>query len=274
MLIKTVFKKQWLDMQGRVWTYPVVAFFFNLLSENPIWTGIVAIALAMDLATQTAGDDARHGTFEFIFTRAIDRKAYFRMKYWFGLPILIAFLLLAACFEALGAREAFWGLVMEPVESSLSGALSLSPGILAIMIAAAIFLFSLLFALLNTATSESVFSSMNFTGLFLFAVYGLLVLLILPFLFGAETGGFPQLLQSSRFVPAACVAFLAPSILLYLFSSVLYAHRTLPAQEARTSGRAGAMGWGMVILLILVFLAIVAYLLFALAPADPMTVKG
>jgi hypothetical protein len=274
MLIKTVFKKQWLDMQGRVWTYPVVAFFFNVMSENPVWIGFVAIALAMDLATRTAGDDARHGTFEFIFTRAIDRKAYFRMKYWFGLPILITLLLLAACFEALGVREAFWSLVREPVDSLSLATLSLSPGVLALMISAAIFLFSLLFALLNTATSESVFSSMNFTGVFLFAVYGLLVLLILPFLIGAETGGFPELLQSSRFVPAACVAFLAPSILLYLFSGVLYAHRTLPAQEARTSGRGSAVGWGMVIVLILVFLAVVAYLLFALAPADPMTVKG
>jgi len=274
MLIKTVFKKQWMDMQGRVLTYPVVAFFFNVLSENPVWIGLVAIFLAMDLATQTAGDDARHGTYEFIFTRAIDRRAYFRMKYWFGLPILVAFLLLAACFEATGTHEAFWNLVMER-SYFLTPELTLaSPGVLALAMSAATFLFSLLFGLINTATSESVFSSMNFTGVLLFAVYGGLVLVLMPFLMQVETTGVVALVQNGRFVVAACVAFLAPSVLLYLFSRELYARRTLPGLSERPGGRSGSLGWVAVIVLILVILAVLAYMLLAVSPGDVTAVKG
>jgi len=33
-MIRTVFKKQWLDMQGRLWTYPLVAFCFAVLSDG------------------------------------------------------------------------------------------------------------------------------------------------------------------------------------------------------------------------------------------------
>ena len=48
-MLSIVFKKQWLDLQGRIWTYPLVAGCFLLADRGYDWCVVVAIFMALDL---------------------------------------------------------------------------------------------------------------------------------------------------------------------------------------------------------------------------------
>ncbi len=263
-MIRTVFKKQWLDMQGRLWTYPLVAFCFAVLSDGGqrAFTNmaIVAFFLVLDLVNQTAGDDARHGTFEFIFTRAIDRRAYLSMKYFFGVPVLLAFAAFCSAIEGLNLRAAFWNLISEPlVRDGTTPGAPVEMETVVLGIAAAILLFSILFLLVSTTASGSSFLSQNLVGVILFGGYVWLVFFFLSARIGgaARGEGFPA--GPGSHLPVALAALLVPAMLLYFLSREVYARRELPPLVAR-NGRSSAFPWVGIVLLILAVLAVLMVL--------------
>ena len=265
-MMQTVLKKQWMDMQGRLWTYPLVAFCLTLASDNPVPILVAAAFLAMDLATQTAGDDARHGTFEFIFTRAIDRRAYLRTKFLFGPPTLIGFILFAVLLEAMDARSIFRNLVMEPLEPEAAG-VPLSAGAVLVTAAAIVFLFSVVFSLVNTATSEASFFNLNFLGLIIVIAYGGTVVFLYPFLLGLFEVSLPDLMGRPSFALFATAAFLVPSAILYFISREVYARRMLPPPVVRGGGRNSTFAWVGLIVFILLVLVFFMFALLHVAPA-------
>lgn len=278
-MLSIVFKKQWLDLQGRLWTYPLVAFCFLLADRGFAWCGVVGAFMALDLATQTAGDDVRHGTFEFIFTRAIDRRGYLRAKFWFGPPLLFGFVLLVAGLEAAGVRGLFWNLVMEPTSAlepatMIQRGAALSPGLVVLATSALVLLFGLVFTFVLTAESEATFVTLNVLGLIVFGAYAIAVVFAVPHFLGVPWQSPESLVAEPRFVWPAATALLVPAGLLYFASREFYARRTLPQAAARAESRFGAAGCVVLVILGILALLVLMYLLLGHTAMEPTMVGG
>ena len=273
-MMTTVFRKQWMDMGGRVWTYPLVAFCLLLTGFRPVLLGVVTGFLALDLAVHLAGDDARHGTFEFIFTRAVDRRAYLRWKYFFGVPLLVLFVALVWALEAVGVRDVFWSVIQEPlVPGPAAGDPTQPPlatGMWFVAAASAVFLFSLAFAFITMATSSTSFYSLGLVAVLVFLAYGAVVVWALAHAADVvrDATVWPWWAGSVRSAALGVAFFAVPAVLLYFFSRELYARRSLPPLVVLRETRSQRSLWLGVIILILLGLMVLMVFMTVPAPVD------
>lgn len=262
-----ILRKQWLDMQGRVWTYPIFAFTVSVLSQPDtnvrVGHALVALLLALDLASQTAGDDARHGTHEFIFTRPIDRRGYVGAKFFFGLPILLGFVGLCTLFELVNVREWFMTLIGDPVGIDLAArpvdVIEHAFGASAIVLA-----FAMMFLSISTAERGDSFTGHGVLSTIVVGVYLVFTMPFLRSLFGGAPT-FAEDLHDPTFALASFAATLVPAGVLYWFAREVYARRALPVPGAG-GGRERNLGWAGLLIVLVVVLAVVLYL-FVGAPA-------
>lgn len=261
-------QKEWFEVRNRIWTYPVVYLVFPILIFNPatsiVFLVLIGAWLASDMAIQTAGDDVRHGSHEFIFTRAIDRKAYLTQKYFFGVGMLVAFVLVAALFELLNLRQLFWNLACDPL-LDWSVVQPYPHVVLPLVLVGQVMIFSIVFTLCLPARSEASFSGFVVvawiaTGLYTWVIYAVLSL-IMPF------GHMPawDLSTDPRFIAGSTAALLVPSALLLALCRTYYARCELPVVQAASGRRSGASGWFIWIILILA-IVLLAMLFLTMRP--------
>ncbi len=263
-----ILRKQWLDMQGRVWTYPIFAFTVSVLSGSEArvtgFHAFAALLLALDLASQTAGDDARHGTHEFMFTRPIDRRGYIGAKFFFGLPILLAFIGVCTLFELVNVREWFMTLITDPVGIDLAARpidlVERAFGASVIVLA-----FAMMFLSISTTERGDSFVA---HGVLSTIVVGIYLGFAMPFL-RSVFGGAPSLAEDLRtpaFAVASFAVALVPAGALYWLAREIYARRALPVPGSG-GGRDRNLAWVGALLVVIVVVGVLMYL-FVGAPAQ------
>lgn len=281
-----VINKQWQEIRDRIWTYPLVALFLSVISQqaDSVLIAIIGAFLVLDMAVQAAGDDVRWGTFEFIFTRAVDRRKYFTLKFLFGLIPLAGLILLYIVFDAVDVHRLFWTLVSEPVEPFLEqfdggAGFYLLVGLVLLLLYAVVYFFC------STATRESAFSGFLVAGFIVTFIYSLVcawavtdfIVNDVPAVSTADesyihlaegsprdgsesfetyeaSAGSPsplRYLRYSEFVFYMSILMLLPAVILFFAGREHYARCELPKTVAGGVGSSTAIYWVILVLLVL-----------------------
>jgi len=278
-MFSTVCSIHWPEIADRIWTYPVVALTLTLFAGEMNWILFPAVGafLAADMAVQIAGDDVRWGTFEFLFTRPVDRGRYFSTKFLFGLAPLAGLAALYAVFSAVDLKNVFWNLVMEPVGEK---ALVPNPGAgLFVIEAAALFVdYTVVFFLCTTSTKESSFPGFISLGFILTGIYTVLCAFLMSRFFpsAAETGlsgeeAFRAMTRAPLFLVPALALLLAPAAALFLLGRAYYSRCELPSgvQSENDVHRAGWNWIAWLVFFLLGLLVVAGILLLSVSKTSP-----
>lgn len=257
-MLKAVFMKQWWEVESRAWTYLIVALTLSLvIGPNAVVFIFLGLVLMIDMAVQTAGEDVRWGTHEFIFTRAIDRNRYLFSKYLFGLVMWAAFMVLCIMIAWIQPQIYFWKLLSEHVQASVDE-LGLSKGILVLAGLNLFFLYSLSFLLCSTSRNETFFALFSVLGGIVTGVYYVICAEGVRILLYPTSDHYVEHVDEIRFLLPMAALFLVPSGIFFLLSRLHYGRCELPATIRRDSG---AASWAMWIVVILTVVFIVFILL-------------
>lgn len=262
-MFRTVCIKQWPEIRGRIWTYPVVVLFLSLFwqESNFFFLTIVGTFLALDMAVQAAGDDVRWGTFEFIFTRAIDRKKYLSLRFLFGLLPLAGVVALYVLLEFIDIRIIFWNLISEPVEEfAVQEVFGAGYYILAAL--TFLFQFSLVFLFCTTASRESSFSSYIVIGLIASIVYVLLTAAVTSLILYNTWNSGTEMPSDPPFVLIVSAFLLLPSLVFFVLSREYYSRCEIPDLSPGES-RTAWTSWLVLALAIILILFFLFYMLSA-----------
>lgn len=264
-MLKAVFMKQWWEVESRAWTYLIVALTLSLITGPVAFVFIfVGLVLMIDMAVQTAGEDVRWGTHEFIFTRAIDRKRYLSSKFLFGLMMWAAFMVLCVMIAWIQPQIYFWKLLSEHVQITVHE-LGLSKGILVLAGLNLFFLYSLSFLLCSTSRNETLFALFSVLGGIVTGVYYFVCAEGVRILLFPGSDHYGEHVDEIRFLLPMAALFLVPSGLFFLLSRLHYGRCELPSTIRRDSG---ADSWAIWIVGILIVVFIVFILLALMARVE------
>jgi hypothetical protein len=274
-MFKTVCIKQWPEVRDRIGTYPVVALTMAVLAQqyNTILFPLIGLFLAADLAVQVAGDDVRWGTFEFVFTRAINRKKYFTAKFLFGLAPVAGLAALYAILANVDVQGLFWRLVSDPVADA-QPAVTGEAGSYVISALALLLLYSVVFFLCSASFRESSFSSFIVIGAVATGLYTWLATYLVA-LTSRVTGLLPHandhqwwtgLLSQPLFVLFVSILLLVPAAALFLLGRAFYSRCELPSEVYTGKRSSGGVGWVMLVLFVIVIVLAAFFLMMSTAP--------
>jgi len=260
-MFKTVAIKQWPEIRVRIWTYPVVALTLTLFMQeiNPFTMAVIGVFLALDMAVQAGGDDVRWNTFEFIFTRAINRRKYLTTKFFFGLIPLVGLGLLYVVFEFADLKTLYWNLISEPVGEPPIERLPLSDeasaGYYTVLAFVVLLVYTTVFFFCSTTRKESSFGSFLLLGFVGTLVYTVVVSYVLDIFLFAEARGLNSLFVSTGYVSLITLLLTFPATLLFFFSREHYARCELPSVSRAHRGSSSTGIWLVLIVFIIIILA-------------------
>ncbi len=259
-MFKTVAIKQWPEIRDRIWTYPVVALALTLFLQemNPFFLAVVSLFLALDMAVQTGGDDVRWNAFEFIFTRAIDRRKYLTCRFLFGVIPLVGIGLLYVVFEFVDLKTLYWNLISEPVGPNKADYYLLKdpagPGYYTILPFMVLLAYTTIFFFCSTTRKESAFGGFTLVGLVGTLIYtGVATYLLRNTLF-VEAKGLTTLFATPLYVGLMVLLLFLPTALLFFFSREHYARCELPSVDRAQGGSSSIGLWLVVIVFIIIIL--------------------
>jgi|GEM_PF-2583478 len=268
-MFKTVAIKQWPEISGRIWTYPVVALTLTLFMQetNPFILAVIGVFLALDMAVQLGGDDVRWNAFEFIFTRAIDRRKYLTTRFLFGLIPLVGLALLYVVFEFADLKALYWNIISEPVGPGKIDPIPLGEearfGYFTVLAFVVLLIYTTVFFFCSTTRKESAFGGFLVLGFVGTLVYTVIVTYVLETFLFAEAEGLNDLFASMPYVSLIALLLALPAALLFFFSREHYARCELPAVSRADRGSSSTGLW---LILIVVIIIVLALLLTMTAP--------
>ena len=268
-MFKTVFAKQWPEIRDRIWTYPIAALFFSLFWQESNFGFLVVVGtfLTLDMAVQTAGDDVRWGTFEFIFTRAIDRRKYISLRFLFGLLPLAGLVGIYVVLEFVDIRMIFWNLNSEPLEDfPVSEAINAAHYIL--ISAALFFLFSLVFLFCSAAARESSFSGLLVLGLIVTLLYVAAACALTTLLLHGTLDLDSNSIDEVPVVLVLSAFLLVPALIFLVITREHYGLCQVPATVRGDERSSPWISWVVLALAILLVLFFLYYMLSATRSVD------
>ncbi len=272
-MYSAVFSKQWPEVRDRIWTYPIVAATLTVLMLAPdlmsfiISVILVGVFLAADMAVQLGGDDVRYNSFEFIFTRPINRRSYFTAKFLFGLVPITGIVVSQFILEAIRFRELFWCLVSEPIEPTRPFGWNdlIVLGEYGLVLVAALFLtYSIVHFMCSMTRSESSFSAFIILGVIAAGVYtycaAFLVNRWIPLdNTGVTEAGAPPL--PILLVLTLIVFLIVPGAVFFLIARERYAGCELPLSVKSGTGTSSAGFWLFFVIIFVLLLALLSFFL-------------
>lgn len=270
-MFKTVAMKQWPEIRARIWTYPVVALTLTLFLQeaNSFFLAVIGVFLALDMAVQAGGDDVRWNSFEFIFTRAINRRAYLTSRFLFGLIPLAALGLLYAVFELSELKSIYWALISEPISTGETiktpFAEASCPGYYTVLAFMIFLVYSTVFFFCSTTRKESSFGSLLLTGFIGTVIYTAITTHLLDRFLFTDGEGLNHLFHEPLFTVLMSALLAVPAVLLFVFSREHYARCELPMVSRTQGGSSSSTGlW----LIVIVFIVIILTLFLTMAAPE------
>jgi len=259
-MFKAIWIKQYIEVQNRIWTYPIVGAVLCVLAQdkNPIILLILGAILSMDLAIQIGGDEVRNNTFEFIFTRAINRKFYFFVRFLFGASFIVLLAIILYLFEAFNLGSLFWSTFAEPIKP-IAGFQAENLITFVNIFAGLFLLYSVCILFCSESKQESTNTSLAILGLLVTGVFIFADIVLINWLLDLDFRD-----------PQPGVTCLVCSIPVIQGGMIRYARRELPQIVERKESVSTSSGWllSILIVLIIVFVVFMAYLLTAVGPIE------
>ncbi len=251
-MLATVFNKQWPEISGRIWTYPVVVLTFVIFGAEPrsLFFVLVCGYLAIDMAIQTAGDDVRWRSYEFILTRAIDRRKYFSARFLFGLLPVIVVILFYLFLEACDFNAIFWNIISEPLPDP-SRVTAFEGHNLFLLPFSLLFLYAAVSFLCSGSTRESTFMGFAILGVVVTIVYYYFSRWVCEYISIGHAG-------ADSHPPAGVILLvfgalhLVPALAFSLISRERYARRELPDDVRNVETSSNWAFWLILVLLLVV----------------------